>query len=170
MKKSVLVLGVIGLMLVLAQGALAQTQGEICKGLAKRTYLEVFKGNVDLAEQLFLPTARNYDPTVPGGEWPQGGTGLAKAVVGTYLTAFPDLDFKITKQYVDGDTAVTQWIATGTHKGPLMGMSATGKSIMVTGMNINRCEGGKIAESWTVFDLFGMLVQVGIIPPPAPPK
>lgn len=168
MKKSVLVFGILGLMLLLSQLALAQSQGEICKVSAQRTYLEVFKGNVALADQLFAPTARHHDPSAPGGEWPQGGAGLANAVVGTFLSAFPDLAYTITNQYVDGDRAITQWVATGTHKGPFLGIPATGKPISVVGVNISRCEGGKAVEDWSIWDTFGMFVQLGVITPPSP--
>jgi predicted ester cyclase len=47
-----------------------------------------------------------------------------------------------------------------------MNIPATGKSIEVTGMNINRIENGKIAESWGVIDILGLLQQLGVIPAP----
>lgn len=174
MKKSSLVLSVLGLMLGLApalaqmvQGALAQSQGEICKQATRVVYEQVFMGKLELADQIYAPNSKHHDPGVPGGEWPQG-PAIAKAVVGVYLTAFPDLNIKILNQYVDGDTAITQWVSSGTHKGPLMGIPATGKSGSMAGIVIARCEGGKVVEDWTVYDLFGLFVQLGLITPPAP--
>jgi len=35
-----------------------------------------------------------------------------------------------------------------------------------TGISIYRIEGGKIAESWSVSDLWGMMQQLGAVPSP----
>jgi len=54
----------------------------------------------------------------------------------------------------------------GTHKGALMGIPPTGKQIATTVICINRLVSEKIAEDWELIDLFGMMVQLGVIPPP----
>ena len=36
----------------------------------------------------------------------------------------------------------------------------------VVGMGVDRVENGKIVESWGLFDQFGMLQQLGVIPAP----
>lgn len=169
MKKSKLVLGIFGLVVALAQVASAQAQGEMCKALTKRVLEEYSKGNAAINNEAYTPTARFHDPVAPGGEWPQGPAG-ATAILTAYRTAMPDLNIAVTKQYVDGDHTITQWVTTGTHKGPLMGIPATGKPVRVESMSINRCEGGKIVESRMLYDMFGLLVQIGAIPLPAPPK
>ena len=159
-------LKVIGLAMVLAQVALAQTPAAVCKEKARLVWEEIFsKGNLELTEQIYTSTARHFDPYAPGGEWPQG-PAVAQAVVVPYRIAFPDMNVKAIKHYVDGNTIITQWVATGTHKGPLMGIPATGKPIRVEGIQIDRCEGEKIAESWANWDFYGMLVQLGVIPAP----
>ncbi len=164
MKKGRLALGILGLMLVLAQGAMAQSTA--CKENARLVWEEVFtNGKLELTDQIYTPTAIHHDPYAPGGLFPQG-SGVNQAVVVPYRLAFPDLNIKVTKQYVDGDTVVTQWAATGTHKGPLMGIPASGKSIKSEGIQIDRCQGGKIVESWANWDFYGLLVQIGVIPTP----
>ena len=45
-----------------------------------------------------------------------------------------------------------------------MGVAPTGNRIEVTGTDIMRCEGGKIAEHWGNFDDLGMMQQLGVIP------
>ena len=36
----------------------------------------------------------------------------------------------------------------------------------VTGITIGRISGGRIVETWTNFDVMGMLTQLGVIPSP----
>ncbi len=45
-----------------------------------------------------------------------------------------------------------------------MGIRATGKRIAITGINIYRFAGGKIAEAWSNSDCLGMMQQLGAIP------
>jgi predicted ester cyclase len=60
---------------------------------------------------------------------------------------------------------VVRWTARGTHKGELMGIPATGKPVVVTGMDIFHISSGKVVESWTNWDALGMMQQLGVIPP-----
>jgi predicted ester cyclase len=46
-----------------------------------------------------------------------------------------------------------------------MGIAPTGKSITITGIEINRIAAGKIVEGWSNFDLLGLLQQLGVLPP-----
>jgi predicted ester cyclase len=59
---------------------------------------------------------------------------------------------------------MTRWSAKGTHRGDLAGIPPTGKPVSVTGISIDRIAGGKIVETWGIFDQFGMLQQLGAIP------
>jgi predicted ester cyclase len=52
------------------------------------------------------------------------------------------------------------------NSGPLGSLPATGKPVTVTGINIDHHKDGKIASSWGIFDQFGMLVQMGVVPAP----
>jgi predicted ester cyclase len=61
---------------------------------------------------------------------------------------------------------VTRWTADGTHQGELVGIPATGKTSTVKGITVDRILNGKIAESWGIFDQFGMMQQLGVIPMP----
>ncbi len=73
----------------------------------------------------------------------------------------------IDEQIAEGNTVVTRWTAHGTHKGEFAGISPTGKQATVVGMGLDRIENGKIVASWGLFDQFGMLQQLGVIPAPA---
>ena len=88
-------------------------------------------------------------------------------LITAYRNAFPDMHFTIDEQVAKENTVVTRWTAQkGTHNGELAGMPATGKPATVVGVGVDRIENGKIVESWGIFDQFGMLQQLGVIPAP----
>ena len=48
--------------------------------------------------------------------------------------------------------------------GDLPGLPASGRSSTITGIGIDRIEGGKIAETWGNWDTLGMMQQLGAVP------
>ena len=136
---------------------------ETNKTVARRFLEEVFgQGKLAVADEIVAPDHVNRGPgALPG--LPPGPEG-SKMIVTVYRNAFPDIQFTIDEQIAEGDKVVTRWSAHGTHKGELAGIPPTGKSATVTGMGVDRIVNGKIVESWGVFDQFGMLQQLGVIP------
>jgi len=138
------------------------------KAVARRFLEEVFgQGKLAVADEIVAPDHVDRGPgALPG--LPPGPEG-SKMLVTVYRKAFPDIQFTIDEQIVEGDKVVTRWTGYGTHKGELAGIPPTGKSATVTGIGVDRIVNGKIVESWGVFDQFGMLQQLGVIPagPPA---
>jgi steroid delta-isomerase-like uncharacterized protein len=58
---------------------------------------------------------------------PLRGRDGARQSMQMYIKAFPDLRFDIEQMIASGEYVVTRWHATGTHKGELMGIPATGR-------------------------------------------
>ena len=52
---------------------------------------------------------------------------------------------------------------TGTHRGELMGLAASNKSIDVTAIMILRIQENKVIERWEEFDNMSMMQQIGAI-------
>ncbi|MCK4993347.1 MAG: ester cyclase [Bacteroidales bacterium] len=88
-----------------------------------------------------------------------------KGLCQAYITAFPDLHITTNDLIAEGDKITKIWTAQGTHKGELMGIPATGKPILVKGIEVFRLADGKIAELWASMDNLGMMQQLGVIPP-----
>lgn len=82
--------------------------------------------------------------------------------------AFPDLELIIEDQIAEGDQVVTRWTARGTHRAEFAGVPATGKRVVMNGIDIDRVANGKLVECWTKSDDLGLLKQIGAIPVPAP--
>ena len=135
------------------------------KTIARRVAEEGFgRGQLEVFDELVAEDFVNHDESVPP-DLPPGREGL-KVLAQGYLTAFPDLDFTIEDQIAEGDEVVSRWSASGTHQGELMGIPATGKQARVTGITIDRIQGGKIVETWTSWDRLGLLQQLGVVPEP----
>jgi predicted ester cyclase len=66
----------------------------------------------------------------------------------------------------DGDLYTCRFTMTGTHKGPFMGVPATGKPYVLPGITIMRFAGDTVLERWSCVDMLGLLVQIGAVPPP----
>ena len=138
---------------------------ETNKTVARRFFEEVFSnGKLNVLDEIIAKDHVNNGPgNLPGS--PAGPEGT-KQLVTVYRNAFPDLRFTIDEQIAEGDKVVTRWTAYGTQHGEMAGIPATGKSATVTGIVVDRFVNGKIAESWGIFDQFGMMQQLGVIPTP----
>jgi hypothetical protein len=81
----------------------------------------------------------------------------------------PDADLDTHIMLIGGMiNALARWRFTGTHDAELKGdpgIPATGNSVEVHCMSTHRIEGDRIAETWVVFDIMGMMMQLGVIPP-----
>ncbi len=87
------------------------------------------------------------------------------------FAGFPDI--KVTQrfdQYEQGDKVFTYAVWEGTHTGTFMGIAPTGKKVRVEYMDIWRVTDGKICENWVVMDIAGLLIQLGVMPPPGSGK
>lgn len=88
------------------------------------------------------------------------GQGFPSA--GEFLrTAIPDRVDVIEEVIAEDDTVGLLWRLTGTHKGNLYGIPATGRSIDVYEAGIFRLTDGRITEGWFMVDELGLLKQLG---------
>jgi steroid delta-isomerase-like uncharacterized protein len=116
--------------------------------------------NLVLIDEIYAPDVLQHDPNGP----PVTSAAELKDYVGGLMTAFPDLSFTIESLTAEGDHVSCRFDGRGTHRGPLMGIPATGKTGSVTGQLEFRFAGDKVAEVWVNYDLFGLLRQIGVIP------
>jgi steroid delta-isomerase-like uncharacterized protein len=79
-------------------------------------------------------------------------------------SAFPDYNFAVDDMVAEGDMVATRYTIRSTHKGTFMGIPATGKQIVMKGVEIRRIVGGKTLECWDFPDTLGMMTQLGVIP------
>jgi steroid delta-isomerase-like uncharacterized protein len=127
-----------------------------------RRFFELYdSGQIDVIEQEILdPDAVIYLSGMPGPLNREAfkQTGLA------FHAAFPDHRSVIEDQIAEGDKVVTRSTFFGTHHNELQGIPPTGKHVTFTQVNIHRVANGKIVEAWAMFDQFGLMQQLGVIP------
>lgn len=84
-------------------------------------------------------------------------------LIGLYRLAFPDLRVEIQAD-CESDRVVSSVRMQGTQTGPLLGIGASGKTVDITGIRVDRLAKDKISESWFYMDGLGMLEQIGALP------
>jgi steroid delta-isomerase-like uncharacterized protein len=135
------------------------------KAIVRKVYEEGWnKNKLDIFDEIMGAGYVNHDPSRTGME--ELDVAGYKQYAGGILAAFPDCAFTILDQIADGDKTATRWQVSGTHVGEYMGIPATGKNALMTGMSIHRFVGGKIAEEWSNWDALGLLQQLGVVPAP----
>ena len=78
--------------------------------------------------------------------------------------ALPDMRVKVNHIVAEGDHVSVYWTASGTNTAAGWGMPATGKSVSLNGMTLFRFERGLIQEEWSVFNMYSILKQLGLLP------
>jgi predicted ester cyclase len=91
------------------------------------------------------------------GPTPVVGVESFKARAGAVRAAFADIHIVVDDLIVDGDAIAWRWALTGTHVGPFAGLAPTGRRATLRGVNFQRLEGDRVAEHWTLVDVFGAL-------------
>ena len=118
------------------------------------------QGRLEQADELVAVDFVELDP-IPGQR--QGREGL-KEVIGMMRAAFPDIQWVVDETVASGDKVVTRFTWTGTHQGTFLGVPATGRSVSVKGVVIDRLVGGKMTDSRILMDNLTMMQQLGVIP------
>jgi len=132
------------------------------KAIIRRLYEEVWnKRKLKVVDELFSTSHALQDPIVSGS---QVGPELYKGRVVELTTALPDLCFTIEDTIAEGNKVVACWTISGTHQSEYMGIPATGKKISIEGITIHHIKNGKILDSYSRWDVLGLMRQLGAIP------
>jgi predicted ester cyclase len=133
------------------------------KALARRILEDlVVKLNMDNLEDYF---AADVVVHVPFLDLPPGLEGL-RSLYSSFPGAIADVDLNFEDQIAEGDRVVTRWSSAFTHTGNLFGVPATGKRVKQSGIMIYRIKEGKVVEQWAEANMFGLMQQLGAVPPP----
>jgi steroid delta-isomerase-like uncharacterized protein len=131
------------------------------KAIVRRFFEAFNRGDFEACVAVCAPDLTYYQPGTP----PLDVEGY-RAIGAVFLKAFPDGVDNVEEQIGEGDRIATRTTFRGTHKGELMGIPPTGKEVALTGIVFDRLVNGKIRERRVLFDQFGLLQQLGVIPMP----
>ena len=92
------------------------------------------------------------------------GPAQIAAAYARHFGAIPDTHVRIDRMIAEGTTVVVEWTLSGTHRGRLLGIPAPGKPICFTGVSLIRYRGNLAAADTRVWDVAGVLRQIGLLP------
>jgi predicted ester cyclase len=118
------------------------------------------EGDATVIDRVFA--ADFNDHSAPPGLAP-GREGLKQMIL-SFRAAFTNANTVVDDILVDGDKVVWRWTFQGKHTGELMGIPATNKPIMFTGITIDRFVNDWIVERWNQADFIGLMQQFGVVP------
>jgi steroid delta-isomerase-like uncharacterized protein len=84
-----------------------------------------------------------------------------------FFAAFADARAEVEEAFAAGEHGAATWTFNGRYTGQLPGFPpGTGQPVTFRGASILDLRGGMIARETQYFDVYGLLVQLGIIPVP----
>ena len=124
-------------------------------------------GDFDAADEIYAPDYVNHQHHHPDDPRDLHGVEAMKTFAAEFRQAFPDFLDSIDIQLAEGDMVATRFTSRGTHRGMFLGVEPTNKELTWTGITIDRIsDEGKIVESWTNWDMMGMMEQLGVVSAP----
>lgn len=119
------------------------------------------RGDLGAVEDYLAPDFVDHNPTVPGHA---GDRESMRSASQMFRAAFPDWHSTIEDLLADGDKVIERFTAGGTHRGALMHIDPTGRTVTLSGINIFRLRDGKIVERWGVLDQLALMQQLDAMP------
>jgi steroid delta-isomerase-like uncharacterized protein len=117
------------------------------------------KGDLTAVDELLSEDFVNHDAHFGA---PDGREGFRH--MGTVTReACPDWHSDLHLLVGEGDIVVERFTASGTQRGELAGVPATGREVSLPGINIFRLADGRIVERWGRLDELGLLRQLGAV-------
>jgi len=136
---------------------LAETNKQIV-----RNYIEQIWGHHNQAMVLALVADDYIDHNPPPGVTPDRD-GLMQSL-DIFGSALPNAELTLDSMVAEGDLVADRWTLRGTLEGIFFGIAPAGQRITLTGMDFHRIVDGKIAETWHIEDILGLLRQLGVTP------
>jgi steroid delta-isomerase-like uncharacterized protein len=116
------------------------------------------KGDLGAVDTYLAEDFINHDP--PFGVTPDR-EGMRTA--GRLMRAgCPDWHSELHALIAEDDIVVERFTAGGTHRGEVMGVPPTGRTVSLPGINNFRLRDGVIVERWGLLDELGFLRQLGV--------
>ena len=130
------------------------------KALIRHFIEELDKQNFTIYDEVFTP-----DVVIHSGGITITSMEEAKRMAPAFYKAFPDFHHVLEDLIAEGDKVVVRATNYGTHEGEFMGIPPTGKKVSYDVMGIYCIKDGKIIECWVVYDMLGLMQQLGAVPP-----
>ena len=158
---------ILGLFVIfnLTQNVVNAACTETQTALINKLFYQGFSGgNMEVIDDVFHPEFTLDHPSLPPGI--EG----VKTIVRMNNNAFEGWHFTIHDLLCDGNKVVARYTGSGTHVNPFMGEQPTGKTVNLNGISIIEIKDNRIIRDWYAPDELNFFIQIGLIPPMAPPE
>jgi steroid delta-isomerase-like uncharacterized protein len=118
------------------------------------------KQDLAAAGDLLTPDYQRHDANLPELNGPEATVDF----ISTCISGFPDIHLDIEQLIVQDEHVAARLTVRGTHRGPFMGVPATGRQVTVEVADVFRLADGRIAEEWAMMNAMGLMQQLGVIP------
>jgi steroid delta-isomerase-like uncharacterized protein len=129
---------------------------EIYNHFSNNQYDEVLAHSAEDIEIFFAPTGQRF----------QGLEGFKQFMMG-FKVSFPNVKLVVKSQVISDDAVVTEFMATGTHTGPLMTpkgeIPPTGRTAEWPVCEVCRFRNGKLVSLHNYQDFGSVLQQLGLM-------
>ncbi len=142
------------------------TTGEAQNKAIVRRFYQAFEANNRAAlDELLAAELLAYSPHTHGAET----RAVHLAGIERFNAAFNEVHFAIEEQLAEADKVATRVTLRARHSGgDFLGLPPSGKQIAMSGISIERIQGGKIVERHVDSDWLGMMQQLGLVPSAQP--
>jgi steroid delta-isomerase-like uncharacterized protein len=132
--------------------------------IVKKSFENLNKHDLEANDQYIAEGARSVAAGSPG----ELNREQARQYTQNFITAFPDLQFKVKDVIAQGDKVAATWMSNGTHTGPLITQSgdpipATNRKVTVTGCTVFTFSEGKIVRQEIYWDQGMLMSQLGLM-------
>ncbi|MGC2764484.1 MAG: ester cyclase [Candidatus Acidiferrum sp.] len=127
--------------------------------LVRRWFEEVWnQKRRETIRELVAPECVAHGTSETGGDLhgPEGWLDLHARLV----NAFPDMHIELQDLVAVDDKVAVRWKGTMHHHGDGLGIPASGAEVKIAGMGFARIAGGKVVETWDLWDRLGMFQQI----------
>ena len=136
---------------------------EANKFLARRANELWASDNSDDADAIFSADYVNHQESDVAGGVSARSLEEWKALVAGHHAAFGESKTRVLMQIAEGDLVSTRWEFAVTQTGAYLGHAPTGQRATWTGVQIDRIENGRIAESWVDWDMYRQFRELGML-------
>ena len=131
----------------------------------RRWFEEIWnRGNLDVIDEFMGPQTVIHDAGPEPGDI--SDPNVFKGMAAALRSAFPDLRLTIHELIAQDSRAALRFSATGTHRGPFLGLAPSGRSFTITGMAMGEWDGDRLIAGWNNIDMLSLLAQLGIVQRP----
>ena len=132
---------------------------EANKAIARRFAQVWAPGNLDIVDELAAPDLVVSYPVPPERIH---GPEAFKILLAQIFGGLPDATVSVDEEIAEADKVAVRWTLRGTHKGVLLGIPPTNRSVEITGITFYRIVGGKVVEETGIGNTLGLMQQLGV--------